>query len=442
MLVSLLIAAQIMLIFMSIGSRHGFIRFAKESENRQELGSLLTTSNLLNIASGLLVTAISLAFLLPFFCKFLHVENVTSLVALTCALALFQSLSLNILSYYRVKDEGIKFVFSNISAMVAQMILTYFFLELLNLGVIGALLAQVITYFCLWLIVSSNIFAKTGLGISLDLAVKLLRYGAPLLFVLSGEYITDASAMYILSRYSGLQDVAIYALGTKLAGIVIIAIILPFQLAYEPFVYSNIDRSDIGLTISKLLTYLLFCFAFVAFGMAVISRPLLSVIAPSQYLPAYLVILLILPGLAFKGIYYIGESLIHITKRTYLTGSIVTFFTLISLALNLWLIPLFGRFGAIIVFDVTMAATALTLLFLGIRGFPIPLEKGRLTAIGALLAFFLILPYCFLDSHSAIFYGSAPIIASSSLAVIYFGHFLDDKEMIVIGKLIKKWGKS
>ena len=51
-LVSLLAVAQLMVVLMSLGSRHGFIRFAKEYQDRQQLGSLLTTSNALNIPAG------------------------------------------------------------------------------------------------------------------------------------------------------------------------------------------------------------------------------------------------------------------------------------------------------------------------------------------------------------------------------------------------------
>lgn len=438
MVVSLLATGQLMVVLMGLGARHGFIRFAKESENKHQLASLLTTSNLLNIGGGLLVTVLSLFFFLPFFRNFLHTKNVTGYVILVCALALFQSLSLHILSYYRVKNEGKKFVIASFSAMASQLILTYCFLRLLTLGVGGALLAQVITYGGLWLIVSLDVFRKIGMDISLEFALKLLRYGAPLLFVLSGAFITDTAAMYMLSRFAGLEDVAIYGLGTKLAGIVIIAIILPFQFAYEPFVYSNIDSPGIGATISKLLTYLMFCFAFVAFGMAVFSKTLLNIIAPPEYSSAYFIVLIVLPSVGFGGIYYIGESLIHIRKKTYITACVVTSFTLINVAFNFWLIPLFGRYGAAVVASFTGAATSLMLMILGMRYFPIPLEKRRLTILGALTAGFLFLAYCMRDTPPIVYYGMFPLAAFGSLVLIYFGNFFDDREKIAIARTLKK----
>ena len=437
-LVSLLAVAQLMVVLMSLGSRHGFIRFAKEYQDRQQLGSLLTTSNALNITGGLLVTILSLLFLLPFFRSFLHITNVLSYVVLICALSMFQSLTLHTLSYYRIKNEGVKFVIVNLLAMFSQLGLTYFFLNILNLGIRGALLAQIIIYGILWVAISSDIFTKIGMGISFKTAVKLFKYGTPLIFVLSSGFITDTAAMYMLSRFTGLEDVAIYALGIKIAGIVTIAIILPFQLAYEPFVYSNIDTPGINITISKLLTYLLFLFAFVVFGMAVFSKTILNIIAPPEYSSAYLIILIILPGMAFNGVKFIGESLINIRKKTYITAYIVGAFTLINFALNFWLISKYGRYGAAIVVSITAAATSIMMIILGKKYFPIPLEKIRLTVSVALLSGFLLLVYCMRNSSAAFYYGMFPLAIVGSLVLIYFGNLVNEKEKIAIAALLKK----
>ena len=95
-------------------------------------------------------------------------------------------------------------------------------------------------------------------------------------------------------------------------------LILPFHLAYGPFVYANIKTPGIQDTISKVLTYLMLCFAFVALGIAYVTRDLLGIIAPIEYFAAYQFTFLMLPILAFRGIYYIGESLLYISNKTWM----------------------------------------------------------------------------------------------------------------------------
>jgi len=432
LLVTLLLTIQVMIVFMGLGTRTGFVRFAAEYENKNLIGHLLGSSVLINIVGGLILTSVSILFFKPLFQSVLHTQRVVEYIVLTCGAAMSQCLCIHILAYYRARNEGLKFMLASGSAPVLLILTNLVFLLILHQGVKGALMAQIITYGCLWLLVSFNVFSKIGIGISMQLILKLLRFSLPLVFVMSGDLITDASAMYFLSYFGSLEDVAIYSLGYKIAQIAIVVFILPFQLAYEPLVYANINTPGIRLNIAKLLTYLMIGFAFVAFGIVFVSRELLSIIAPSEYFSAYLVIFLILPGIAFRGVYYIGESLLYIEKKTYVTGTIVTVFTILSVGLNYLLIPLYGMYGVILVFNLTVMCTAVLLMVLGMKTFPIPLEGKRLVISGVLLILFLLLVFFLRETHAHIFYSIIPLIACTSIVFLYFGHFFDKTEKLAI----------
>ncbi|MDL1958262.1 MAG: oligosaccharide flippase family protein [Deltaproteobacteria bacterium] len=436
LLITLLLTIQVMIVFMGLGTRTGFMRFAAEYETKNLMGHLLGSSVLINIVGGLILSGVSILFLIPFFQAVLHSGHVSEYIILTCGAAMSQCLCIHILAYYRAKNEGLKFMLASGSAPVLLILMNLVFLLILHQGVKGALMAQIITYGGLWLLVSLNVFSKIGVGISIQLISKLLRFSLPLVFVMSGDLITDASAMYLLSYFGSLEDVAIYSLGYKIAQIAIVAFILPFQLAYEPFIYANINTPGIRLTIAKLLTYLMVGFAFVALIIVFVSRELLSIIAPPEYFSAYLVIFLILPGIAFRGIYYIGESLLYIEKKTYVTGSIVTVFTILSVGLNYLLIPLYGRYGVIVVFNLTLMCTAVLLLILGMKTFPIPLEGKRLVISGILLVLFLLLVFLLRETYAHIFYSIIPLIACFSVVFLYFSSFFDKTEKFAIREII------
>src|SRR5881409_3495428 len=117
LLATLLVTIQIMAVFMDLGTPKGFVRFAAECESQNLIGHLFSSSTLINIAGSLLVTAISILFLLPFFCSVLHVDQIFAYVVLACCAAMAQSLYTDVLSYYRARQEGIKFIIASFSAL-------------------------------------------------------------------------------------------------------------------------------------------------------------------------------------------------------------------------------------------------------------------------------------------------------------------------------------
>ena len=205
-------------------------------------------------------------------------------------------------------------------------------------------------------------------------------------------------------------------------------LILPFHLAYGPFVYANIKTPGIQDTISRVLTYLMLCFAFVAFGIAYMTRDLLAIIAPPEYFSAYTITFLILPALAFRGIYYIGESLLYISHKTHIVGTCVSIFTLLSIILNFLFIRVWGIYGAICVFIIILVATSLVTLSLGIKNFPILVEWRRLITAGFMLSGFLISTYLLFNTHVYLYHSFIPILTIATLISLYYSGFFNERE--------------
>jgi O-antigen/teichoic acid export membrane protein len=432
LLATILITIQIFTIVIDLGTRTGLIRFAAEYERENQIGCLLGSTFLINIASGFIVTSLSLLFLLPFFQNIFHGDQIGRYVFLACGAALMQCLYINLLTYYRARNEGMKYLIASSSAFILLVAFNLFFLLFLHRGIEGALIAHILAYGGLWLVLLIMVVSKTGLRVSSQLQLKLFRFGFPLVFAMSGDYVTDVSIMYFLSYYTDLEQVAIYSLGGKIAQITTIALIIPFQLAYEPFVYANVNAPWIRGAISKLLTYLILCFAFVAFGTAFFSRDLLRIIAPPNYSSAYLILLLILPGIAFRGVYYIGESLLNVKNKTFITGATVTIATILSIGSSCVLIPIWGIYGAITVFNMTVLSTALALMIFGMKTFPIQIEGRRLGMAGVLSICFLLSVFFLREIDGFIYHSLLPIIALVGLAFLYFGNFFDDEEKSLI----------
>jgi len=423
LLATLLLTIQIMSIFMGLGSRTAFIRFAAEYKKEDRLDQLFGSSILINFMGGLVISALSLTVLLPLFRLLLHINNIRAFIMLTSFAALAQTLWMHVISYFRAHNDGKSFVFFSIVAFFLLVFFNVVLVVYLRKGIYGVLFAQIITYGLLWLLVMTKIILQIGFAFSGAVFKSILRFGFPLIFSMSGDLITDSSALYLLSFFAGLEQVAIYSLGYKIAQIAVITLILPFQLAYEPMVYANIHSTKIKKFIAEIFVYLLIAFAFLAMGIVYIFRDLIHLVAPSEYNLSYSTVFLFLPGIAFIGVYYVAESLLNIEKKTSVTGSVISIMTAVSLVLNYFFIRKYGMYGALAVFNFTHISIALILLFYGLKYFPIPINLKKFATSIALLFGLLGLTFLLKNSSAFIFYPVIPAIALGIIGWLFYSQF-------------------
>jgi O-antigen/teichoic acid export membrane protein len=214
-----------------------------------------------------------------------------------------ESLSTLVMSYYRVQNQALRFSIVGILLAFTLVAANFILLRVLSLGIRGVLLAYILTYGAGLLFVSCDVLRKTGVGISFALMPRLLRFGFPLVFSMAGHTAIGAVGVYMLSYFAGLEAVAIYEFGWKLASLMTVVLIYPFSLAFEPYLFAGLNSTDIKEKLSRLLTYLILGATLTSFALVAGSRVLLPLIAPPEYAPAFIVILLLVPGMAFTGMY-------------------------------------------------------------------------------------------------------------------------------------------
>jgi O-antigen/teichoic acid export membrane protein len=436
-LVTLLLTVQVLLTITGLGTPKGFIRFAEEYEKQNSIGDLLGSTLCINIVTNLVLTGLCLSFLLPFFHGILHSEHISEYIALAGFAALAQSLFSIVISYFRIKDEGIKYVISCLAVFLILIVSNFVFLRILFWGIKGVLIAQILSYGGLWVVILLMVVSKTGIRATKPVIKMLARFSFPLVFAMAGDQIGGISTIYFISYYVSLEQVAIYSLANKIAAISVMVLILPFQLAYEPFVYANNNTEGIKTTISNILTYFMLAFAFMAFAIVFVFRDMFPLIAPPEYYPAYSIVFLFLPVLAASGVYYIAESLLNIRNKTKIVGTVVTSFTGLQLILNFFMIKAWGISGAIISLYIIRIGTVLVLFIAGLNFFPISIDWKRLSISGLLMALFLCSVFFLQKANNIIFYSLIPGIAVAVLIYIYFGNFCSDKERAIIRDFIQ-----
>jgi len=436
LLATLLVSIQLMLIFANLGMQTCLVRFTKEYEENNRIGTLVGSCAVLNLLAGLALTSVSFAFLMPFFRSMLHSDDVRLYVGMACGVVLMESVNTLVMSYYRAQNQALRFSIVGICLALTLIVGNFVLLRILNLGIRGALLAYIVTYGAGLFFVSLDIVRKTGIGISLRLMARLLRFGFPLVFSMAGNTAIGAVGIYLLSYFAGLETVAIYALGWKLAGIMSVVLIYPFSLAFEPYVFTSLSSTDIKEKLSRLLTYLILGVTLTSFALVAGSRILLPLIAPPEYAPAFMVILLLVPAMAFVGMYYFGGTLITAVQKTYLVGLTMTIGAIISLLLNCMLIPKMGWYGAVIAFDVTYTLVGLVLFALGRKMFPMPVEWKRIAITAALLTLFFFVFLMIKGTSLFTFVAISLMVGLVAILVLFAFRFFYADERIAIRRLV------
>jgi len=443
MLMTLILSIQIMLVVMNCGMRPALVRFMIQYEKEGRLSDLMGTTTFINLSLGLLVTVASLTVLMPVYKGVLHSDKVVLLVALACCVSLFQSLSILLMSYYRAQNEAVKFMAIGLATAGILLIISYLLLFVTRMGLLGAMIAKTITYAIIILVLSVQVFRKTRARISPTLMRELLRFGVPLTFAMCGYLIIGGASLYFLSLLKGLRAVAIYSLGLKLAQVMTILIILPFQLSFQPMICAELDNPAVKKNTARVFTYLVLAMAFASFAILFGARILLPFIAPPEYASAYMVILLLLPGMAFYGFSSFGECLLNVAQKTHITGCTIAAVTVVSLGLNFLLIQVMGWPGAALATNISYGLSGLGLLAAGLREFPVPIEWKRVR-IASILALSLLIGFFLVRETSLILFGVTTLVAALLLVLLLFNFgFFHVEEILVMkdlinGKILKR----
>lgn len=384
LLMMLLLTVQFMLVAMNCGTEHSIVRYAKQYEKSGQLDSLMGTSFVVSVTSTVVVACVCLTLLIPFFERVLCRQEVFVLIGLTLGSALFQSFCDMLTAYYRSQHKPLKYACVGVATALLLSVLSFAFLYILNMGVGGAMLAKVIAHGLVFSIIAWQIYSKTGFQISTKLIPKLLYFGLPLSMSSFGQFAITGASIYFLSPLAGLKSVAIYSLGNKLASVLLMVLVLPFQLGFQPYVFAQLDNPEIKKQMARSLTYLMWAVAAGSFCILFGARLLLPLIAPPEYSDAFLVTLFLMPAMGFLGLFYYGETLIKATQKSYLIGFLVTVTAVLSVILNFILVYYLSWYGALLATNVTLMFLGVSLFLIGLKGYHIPTEWYRLRVAGVL----------------------------------------------------------
>jgi O-antigen/teichoic acid export membrane protein len=285
-------------------------------------------------------------------------QTLAAIVLIECMFLFYSNLFLALL---QIRHYSLMLI----SKIVLNIILISYFV-LAGQGIVGVIIGMMISSLAIVLVTTIYIVRQIGIGSPRFSSIKeYLIYGIPTIPASLSSWVVRSSDRYIIGLLLGAAFVAYYSPAYTMASIIAVfiaplTIILPPALAklYDEY---KVPRMEVIL--SKALKYFLLIAIPSAFGISLLSEPILRIITtPEIASNGYMITPFVAFATILQGVYFIFSNAIYVTKRTKLLGSMWIVAAIINVSLNLLLIPYLGIIAAatttVIAFGFTAFATA------------------------------------------------------------------------------------
>lgn len=282
-------------------------------------------------------------------------------------------------NYFRTfQKTKLHSIFTILNSYLAILFIAYFIIS--GKGIYGAILGLLINKIFLFLLMLLVIISEIGIKIKIpDFSVirPYLAFGLPIIPGNLAVWAITSSDRYLISILLGTAFAGYYSPGYVLGNMISLfsaplSFLLPSALAKY---YDAGDLRQVKMILSYSLKYFLAIAIPSAFGLSLLSRPILEVLStPEIAARGYMVTPLIAFGSLMLGVFYVISNIIILEERTGLFSKIWMAAAILDLILNLILIPRLNIFGAALTLLIVFSFIVFTTNYYSIKYMNIDVE--------------------------------------------------------------------
>lgn len=354
-----------LLIILTYGMETAFFRFSEEGQEQKNtvfstsLLAILTTSTLFFILVSIFRTPLSEAMRYP--------DNVEYIMILAAVIAL-DAIAAIPFARLRAENKALRFAIIKLTGIGVNISLVLFFLLLCpwlmqnapndykpfvnfiykpDIGVgyvfIANLMATVVT-----LLLLSPVMLSVRLVPDQKLLKKMLVYALPLLVAGLAGWVNEALdkllLKYLLPENIAMSQVGIYGAVYKLS-IMMTIFIQAFRFAAEPFFFAQAKEDNAKSIYASVMNYFVMACLVIFLGITLFIDIAKHFIGANYHEGIVVVPILLLANM-FLGIYFNLSIWYKLTGQTAFGAWFSVAGALITIALNLWWIPIIGYVGS------------------------------------------------------------------------------------------------
>ncbi len=338
---------------------------------------------------------------------------------------------------FRWRFEATRFAITAIASLLFQTGLSIYLVVFLRVGIIGIYLAGLVNavlFSCINLWLTRSSFAPL---FSTSRLKELLSFGLPLIPLSLGYYIMTYSNRYFLINFLGLREVGLYGIGYRLASLIYL-LVLGFQFAWGPFVYSNYKDKDARRMFANIYDYVSTILCFGILFLSLFAKEILMIFTTQAYVEAYKVVPFLAASIVaytFGGYFTIG---IGIAKKNVHRAWGGTVAALMNLGLNYVLIPPLGMIGAAIATTISFLVLGVILMRISQGYYRIEYRFKANFIMYFVAALVILVTYSFLPSGLSFnSIGSKLVLMTGFLMVPFLLKLIGQKEIGYLGRVLR-----
>jgi O-antigen/teichoic acid export membrane protein len=354
--------------------------FHRDCESADERRRVWWTVTAIQLPLALLGTVV-VALLAPSIGGWLGLDDAGGLVRLVAANSVGTCLVAIVLASFRAEERASAFAIVSFLQFALAAVLNVTLLVPLGWGLEGVLTGNLASNLLVLPVAYRLARQRSTLRLERRLVRPLLAFGVLTLPSTIAAWVMDLSDRWVLRLYDSLEDVAVYGVGYKIALVLQILLVWPFQLSWPNVAFSIQDDATRRRVFGSTLTYLTLTLAAASVALSSVSAWVVPWLAGGAYREAYRVVPLVTLGYLFNGAFYAVSPALHVAERTRYFPPLTLAAAGLNLLLNFLLIPPLGMLGAAIATAASFAQLALTTAWIGGRALDIRWPWLRLLKI-------------------------------------------------------------
>ncbi|MBT2160346.1 lipopolysaccharide biosynthesis protein [Zobellia barbeyronii] len=341
-----------------------------------DLPKFITTVFLVLVSSGLIFMLISvvITFLAQGFIESYNFPPFIIIVAV--CYVIFSQVSEILLILWRVSYKTLQFGVFRVSKTILDLGLSVILIVCFEMGWEGRLIPQFLVAFLFCIIACFLLYRNGFLNIlRIDKVYKkeALSFSLPLVFHTLGGNLIGFSDRFFILFMLGLSEVGIYSVGYQI-GMVIALLQNSFNQAWVPFFFGKLkeDNYDEKVRIVKISYAYFLLILFLVLVFYLLTPFIYKYFIGSAFTTGSAVVLWILLGYAFNGMYKMVANYLFYLKKTKLIAYMTLGSAILNLILNYLLIQKNGILGAAQATTITFFVLFLGVFILSYKNYKMP----------------------------------------------------------------------
>lgn len=283
-------------------------------------------------------------------------------------------------SMFRVEKRSEAYVVATLANLVLTVTATILLVVVYEQGPLGVIVGNFAGTMAVYAGLLVHRRPVLGLGFDRELYRSMVQYGLPLVPSVVALWATNFSDRFFLVKLADTEEVGLYSIGARLASAIVIAL-TAFRMGWPAFAYSIEDDREAKRTYGFVMTYVLYVSCWLSLALGLLAPWLLRLFTTEPFYAAEDVVAPLAFAAAAFGGYTVAVISVGRVKATRLNWTVTGVAALVNVALNLVLIPPFGRMGAAFA-----TVAAFSLMFAGMvwraqTVFPVPYQWRRTASV-------------------------------------------------------------